>query len=128
MTHHLNHARIELLATSNLRPNPRNARKHSAKQIRQIAASIERFGWLVPIVIDAEMMIAAGHGRWEAAKLIGLASVPVIRAEFLTDEDGRAFALGKDAPVHRAVEAIGSVRSRRILGGLHHRYYRDGRG
>lgn len=96
MTHHLSHPRIELLATSSLRPNPRNARTHSAKQIRQIAASIERFGWLVPIVIDAELMIAAGHGRWEAAKLLDLPTVRVIRAEFLTDEDRRAFALAEN--------------------------------
>lgn len=96
MTHQINHPRIELLATSSLKPNPRNARTHSDKQLRQIAASIERFGWLVPIVVDDQMMIAAGHGRWEAAKLLGLGTVPVIRAEFLSEADRRAFALAEN--------------------------------
>lgn len=96
MTHRINHPRIELLATSMLRPNPRNARTHSEKQIHQIKASIERFGWLVPIIVDSAMMIAAGHGRWEAAKLLGASEVPVIRAEFLTDADRRAFALAEN--------------------------------
>lgn len=74
------HPKIELLATGSLKPNPRNARTHSAKQIGQIATSIEQFGWLVPIIIDDECMIAAGHGRWLGAKQLELASVPVIRA------------------------------------------------
>lgn len=96
MTHKSTHPRIELLATSSLRPNPRNARTHSDRQLRQIAASIERFGWLVPIVADGDMMIAAGHGRWEAAKLLALDTVPVIRAEFLREADRRAFALAEN--------------------------------
>jgi len=93
---HTIHPQVELRATAGLLPNPRNARTHTDKQIRQIAASIGRFGFLVPVVIDATMMIAAGHGRWLAAQHIGLEFVPVIRAEFLTDEDRRAFALAEN--------------------------------
>ena len=89
----LNHPKIELLATSRLTPNPRNARTHSDKQIAQIAGAIDRFGFLVPIVVDHTDMIAAGHGRWLAAKKLGLAEVPTIRAKFLTESDRRAFAL-----------------------------------
>ena len=48
----ITHPRIELMTTSSLKPNPRNARTHSPKQIGQIAASIEQFGFLVPIVVD----------------------------------------------------------------------------
>lgn len=91
-----NHPRVELLATSALKPNPRNARTHTDKQIDQIAASIKCFGWLVPIVIEDSGMILAGHGRWLAAQRLGLAEVPVIRAGHLTDEDRRAFALAEN--------------------------------
>jgi DNA modification methylase len=90
------HPRIEYLQTSSLVPNPRNARTHSAKQITQIAASITRFGWLVPVVVDDANMIAAGHGRWEAAKELGIDMVPAIRVRFLTDADRRAFALAEN--------------------------------
>jgi len=92
----LNHPRVVMLATAALIPNPRNARDHTDKQIAQIAANIRRFGFLVPIVVDADDMIVAGHGRWEAAKKLGLDQVPCIRAEFLTDADRRAFALAEN--------------------------------
>lgn len=87
------HPDIDHVPVDALIPNPRNARRHSDRQIQQVAASITRFGFLVPIVIDGANMIAAGHGRWEAARRLKLATVPVVRAEFLTDADRRAFAL-----------------------------------
>lgn len=59
----ISHAKVEMLSISSLTPNPRNARKHSDQQIEQIAASISRFGFLVPIIIDSNGMIVAGHGR-----------------------------------------------------------------
>ncbi|TXC73387.1 DNA methylase N-4 [Sphingorhabdus soli] len=90
------HLQIETVATDSLKPNPRNARTHTDKQIAQIATSIERFGWLVPIIVDDDGLIAAGHGRWLAAKQMQLAEVPVIRAQFLTDADRRAFALAEN--------------------------------
>jgi len=96
MEQQFSHPKVEMLPTASLRPDPRNARTHTDKQVRQIAASIDRFGWLVPIVIDdATGLIAAGHARWRAAKLNKKSEVPVIRARFLTDEDRRAFALGE---------------------------------
>ena len=58
---------IEQLAVSALRPYPKNARTHSRKQIRQIAKSIERFGFCNPVLIDDDNQIIAGHGRVEAA-------------------------------------------------------------
>lgn len=90
------HPNIELVRPSTLVPNPRNARTHSDKQIAQIAASIRRFGFAVPIVIDGDNMIAAGHGRWLAAKQLGLDQVPVIRLAFVTDADRRAFAIAEN--------------------------------
>jgi DNA modification methylase len=91
-----NHPRTEVVATSSLTPNPRNARMHSDRQVRQLAANIQRFGFLVPMVVDDDNMIAAGHGRWEAAKRLRLAEVPCIRARFLTEADRRAFALAEN--------------------------------
>ena len=88
-----NHPRIEMLATSSLTANARNARKHSDMQIAKLAANIERFGFLVPIVVDDDRLIAAGHGRWEAARRLGLETVPTIRASFVSDQERRAFAL-----------------------------------
>lgn len=87
------HLQVEAAPTSGLTPNPDNARTHLDKQIMQIAASIERFGFLVPIVVDKAGMIIAGHGRWLGARKLGLTSVPVVRAEFLSEDDRRAFAL-----------------------------------
>ncbi|RED16657.1 site-specific DNA-methyltransferase [Parasphingopyxis lamellibrachiae] len=92
----INHPRLEFINPASLKPNPNNARTHSDKQIIQIATSIEQFGWLVPIVIDTDNMIAAGHGRWRAAMKKKLREVPVIRAHFLTDGDRRAFALAEN--------------------------------
>lgn len=88
-----NHPKIELLATTSLTGDPRNARKHDDKQINQLAANMERFGFTVPLVVDQDNMIVAGHGRWEAAKKLGLIEVPVIRKEFLSEQERRAFNL-----------------------------------
>lgn len=63
---------------TSLRPYARNARTHSKKQVRQIAASIERFGFTNPVLISADGEIIAGHGRVEAAKLLGWKAVPTI--------------------------------------------------
>lgn len=91
-----NHPQVEVVATSSLTPNPRNARTHSHKQVRQLAANIQRFGFLVPLVVDDDNLIAAGHGRWEAAKQLGLLKVPCIRAKFLSETDRSAFALAEN--------------------------------
>ena len=72
---------LEVLPLALLMPYPRNARTHSKKQIRQIAASIERFGFTNPVLIDEENTILAGHGRVAAAKLLGMDEVPCLRIE-----------------------------------------------
>jgi len=76
-----------------LKPNKRNARTHSAKQISQIAASISEFGFTVPILIDADSNVIAGHGRLKAAEKLGLDQVPTVRLEHLTREQLRAYAI-----------------------------------
>lgn len=89
----LKHPYVETVPTSSLIPNPQNARVHGAKQVNQLSVIIDRVGWLVPIIVDDNNMIASGHGRLLAAKKLGHTEVPIIRAKFLTDEDRRAFAL-----------------------------------
>lgn len=72
---------------------PRNARTHSRKQLRQIANSIERFGFTNPVLIDDEGQILAGHGRVEAAKLIGMKRVPTLTLSHLSPAERRAYML-----------------------------------
>lgn len=84
---------IRYQATQNLRPNPKNPRTHTRKQIDQVAASIETFGWTVPILIDAANQVVAGHGRLEAAKQLKLDEVPTICLENLSEPQLRAYAL-----------------------------------
>src|SRR6266566_9271206 len=81
------------IAIDKLTPNGRNARTHLRKQIRQIADSIEAFGFVVPILIDDDSVIIAGHGRYAAAKLLDLKQVPAIKVQGLSEAKRRALAL-----------------------------------
>jgi DNA modification methylase len=81
------------IAIDKLTPNGRNARIHSRKQIRQIADSIAAFGFVVPILIDDDGVIIAGHGRYAAAKLLDLKQVPAIKVRGLSEAKRRALAL-----------------------------------
>ena len=85
--------KIEWVSPDELKPNPRNARTHSKKQIRQIADSIVAYGFTVPLLIDENAMIIAGHGRLTAAKLLGLSKVPVIVLKGLSEAKKRALLL-----------------------------------
>ena len=86
-------AAVEHLPTGAIRSNPRNARRHSRKQIEQLADSLRAFGFLCPVIIDEAEQLLAGHGRLVAAKSLGLATVPCLRVQHLTPEAKRAFAL-----------------------------------
>jgi DNA modification methylase len=78
---------------TDLKLAPGNPRLHSPKQIRQIARSIEAFGFNVPVLIDAEMAVIAGYGRVLATRPLGLNQVPTIRLEHLTEAQIRAFMI-----------------------------------
>lgn len=69
--------------------NPRN----NENAVEAVAASIKEFGWKVPIVIDADNVIVAGHTRLKAARLLGLDKVPCIVADDLTPEQVKAFRI-----------------------------------
>ena len=84
---------IELWPVERLVPYARNARTHSEEQVAQIAASIVEFGFTNPILVDSNAGIVAGHGRLLAAKKLGLAEVPVIVLDHLTEIQRRAYLL-----------------------------------
>ena len=84
---------IAELSINLLTPYARNARTHSKKQIRQIAQSIERFGFVNPVLISDTNEIIAGHGRVEAAKLLGIKTVPTVMLSHMSDAERRAYVL-----------------------------------
>jgi DNA modification methylase len=73
--------------------NPQNPRLHTKKQLRQIAASIRAFGFNVPVLIDGQSQIVAGHGRVLACQELGIRVVPTIRLSHLTKRQAQAFLL-----------------------------------
>ena len=85
--------RIELWPLDRLKPYERNARTHSAEQVAQIAASIVEFGFTNPILVDSGDGIIAGHGRLQAARELGLSTVPVVVLDHLNDRQRRAYVL-----------------------------------
>lgn len=85
--------RIELWPVERLVPYARNARTHSEEQVAQIAASIVEFGFTNPILVDSNAGIVAGHGRLLAARKLGLAEVPVIVLDHLSEIQRRAYVL-----------------------------------
>jgi DNA modification methylase len=85
--------RIELWPIEKLRPYERNPRTHSETQVDQIAASMVEFGWTNPVLVDEQGGILAGHGRLLAARKLGLAEVPVIRFEHLSEAQKRAYLI-----------------------------------
>ncbi len=87
------HQDVILLATFALKPYANNARTHSAKQIGQIKSSMKAFGFMNPILIDADNEVIAGHGRLAAALELGMATVPTIQVTHLSEKEVRAYRL-----------------------------------
>jgi DNA modification methylase len=85
--------RIEFRPPDALAAYPGNAKRHPPEQIAKIAASIREFGFTYPILVDSAGVIIAGHGRLEAARLLGAATVPVMVAEGWSDDQVRAYRL-----------------------------------
>jgi len=84
---------IESILVSKLVPHEQNPRKHSKKQIRQIAESIKTFGFKAPVLIDSGNRLICGHGRIEACKLLGIDRVPSIRADDFDEAQIRAYMI-----------------------------------
>jgi DNA modification methylase len=87
--------RLEVVyrATGELKPDPANARQHSHAQIRKLANSIETFGFNVPVLVDADLNVVAGHGRLAACRVLGLAEVPTLCLDHLIPAQLRAFMI-----------------------------------
>jgi ParB-like chromosome segregation protein Spo0J len=96
------HPQIEMRPPSALRPYAGNAWTHSPKQLRQIADSIRRFGFVNPVLVDAAGEIIAGHGRVIAAEQLGLAEVPVLPVTHLTPAEKRAYILADNRLAEKA--------------------------
>ena len=79
--------------TGSLKPDPRNARTHPKRQVQQLVASIREFGFTNPVLIDETAVLIAGHGRLRAAQELGLAEVPTITLECLSDTQKKALRL-----------------------------------
>src|SRR5438046_9219808 len=94
--------KIEYIPVRELRPYTNNARTHSKKQIQQIANSITKFGFCNPVLIDDAKQIIAGHGRVEAAKLLGIDAVPTCRRSHLSEADKRAYTLADNKLAEKA--------------------------
>ena len=80
-------------SVEDLIPYARNSRTHSDGQVAQIAASIKEFGWTNPILVDAEGVVIAGHGRLLAARKLGHTEVPTIELSDLTETQKRAYVI-----------------------------------
>jgi DNA modification methylase len=84
---------VERRSTTSLTPRAGNPRTHGPAQVAQIAASIREWGWTVPILVDEQSNIIAGHGRVLAAQRLGLAEVPVMVARGWSAEQIRIYVL-----------------------------------
>jgi len=85
--------KIEQISVDKIKPYEKNAKKHPIEQVEHIANSIKEFGWQQPIVIDKENVVIIGHGRLQAAKMLGVDKVPCLRAETLTEPQIKALRL-----------------------------------
>jgi hypothetical protein len=88
-----NQLAIVYTAIESLRLDPANPRLHSRKQVRQIARSIDTFGFNVPVLIDSDRKVIAGHGRVLACRELGWKEIPAVRLDHLTDAQARAFMI-----------------------------------
>jgi hypothetical protein len=85
--------KIERRLCANLVPYARNARTHSTEQVAQLAASIREWGWTVPVLVDPDDNIIAGHGRVLAADKLGIVEIPVMVARGWSDAKIRAYRI-----------------------------------
>ncbi len=84
---------IERVPISRLKPSPRNARTHNEQQLTVLMASMREFGFINPVLVNEHGEIIAGHGRVEAARRLGISTVPVIRIEGLSETQIRAYRI-----------------------------------
>jgi len=98
----LANSKIEYVLVSKLKARETNPRTHSPRQIRQIARSIGRFGFVNPILVDRNHQIVCGHGRAAGAQLLGLKAVPTITLEHLSKDELRAYVIADNRLAEKA--------------------------
>ncbi len=96
------HSQITYIPPSALKPYAGNARTHNRRQIRQIAASIQKFGFVNPVLIYEDNRTIAGHGRVEAAKLIEMQEVPTLLISAMTEAEKRAYVIADNRLAEKA--------------------------
>ena len=84
---------FEYADINSLIPYALNSRTHSDEQVAQIAASIREFGFLIPVLVDSNGGLIAGHGRILAARKLGLVKIPVVVADGLTETQKKAYVI-----------------------------------
>ena len=95
-------SQIERVPIGSLTPYRNNARTHSKRQIKDIARSIERFGFTNPVLVDANRQIIAGHGRVAAAQLLNIRTIPTLRIDHLNEAEKRAYVLADNKLAEKA--------------------------
>lgn len=101
---------ISYVSPDQLQPGSNQVRKHGSRQLKQIARRIAEHGFLMPVIAYGDV-IAAGAARVEAARLLGLGEVPVIRTEHLTEEQMRLFAIADNKLAEGAEWNIDALRA-----------------
>lgn len=96
------HTEVKELPTEALQAHRNNVRTHPTKQIRELARSIQQFGFTVPVIVDEQNVILAGHGRWLAARELGLKSIPVVVVSGLSEAERRAYLLADNRLAEKA--------------------------
>jgi DNA modification methylase len=84
---------IKQIKIQDIKPYEKNAKKHTRKQIDQVANSIKRFGFVQPLVVDKNNELIIGHCRLEASKKLGMTEVPTLKLEDLSEEEVKALRL-----------------------------------
>jgi hypothetical protein len=100
---------VVVRSLDDLKPNPKTARTHFKRKIKDLASTIRTVGFIGVIVVDESGMILAGHARYAAAKILGLTAVPTICVRGLSDELVRAFVLADNEFSERA--RVGTAKS-----------------
>ena len=84
---------VEYISTEQLIPYINNSRTHDATQVKQVAASIQEFGFTNPVLIDEQRSVIAGHGRIQAAELLKMDEVPTITLTGLSEAQKKAYVI-----------------------------------
>jgi ParB/RepB/Spo0J family partition protein len=104
--------RVRMVPIDRITPNPHNPRTHPPKQIRQIADSIHAFGFTSPLLVDEDLNLIAGHGRFAAALTLGMSEIPVLVLSGLSPAKRRALAIADNRIAEGAGWDRGGSRSK----------------